>query len=381
MMWDLETLRLLFWAMLGLVMMLTALNEGVALGVLSLLPALAEAEREQKALRECLAPTGLANLAWVIGFVMLLFAAWPIAYAIALASFYPVLLLWLLAVLLRPLGLYFLEEFAEPSWRKYAVRALFFSGWVPAVLLGVLAGNLLKGIPFHLDSDMHIRFLGDFAGLFNPFSLLVAATALALFAMHGALFVQLKIQGELRERAQSMAIKAGVSFVILFALTGLWIMHLEGYHVTSEIMPNAASNPLAKFVKRSEGLWLDNYEHLPVLALIPGLAFVSAIAGIWLSRQNKAYWAMLASTLCLGLVVLTFGVSLFPFLLPSNISLNSSLTIWDGSASLPALQILLWATVVAVPVMALLSRWLWGWTVVTAVVAEEPVCVMPEGDD
>lgn len=355
--YDLESLRLIWWAVLGLTMLGLALTEGLSSGVTLLLPMLATKDWERGRLLRIMAPASLGNLAWLIVFVVIMFAAWPVAYAVSLASFYPLLLLVLLVLLLRPLLLYFFDAINCEQWRQYGGKAVAISGLLPAVLLGLLVGNVIKGIPFHLESDMQIRFLGDFAGLFNLFSILVAACCTALLVMHAAAFLQLKTTGELQQNARAMTIRASVLFLVLFAATGLWITHLEGYHISSDILPNEVSNPLAKFVKRGEGLWLDNYEHLPVLWAIPVLAFIGTIAVSLLAKWNKAYWAMLASSLSVVMVVLTFGVSMFPFLLPSNISLNSSLTIWDSSASQITLQALLWVAILSLPLMAVLSRW------------------------
>lgn len=360
--YDLESLRLIWWVVLGLAMTGLVLSEGLSIGATLLLPVLVKTDGEWRHLLKHLAPTSLGNLAWLIVFAVIMFSAWPIAYAVSLASFYPLLFLVLLALLFRPLVLYFFDAIKHDSWRQYQRKLLTASGLVPAVLFGVLVGNVIKGIPFHLESDMQIRFLGDFAGLFNLFSMLVAATCLALLAMHGAAFLQLKTAGELQQNAKAMVIRAGVMFLILFAASGLWITHLEGYHISSDILPAAVSNPLAKFVKRGEGLWLDNYEHLPALWVIPSLAFIGTIAVLLLAKWDRVYWAMLASSLTVLMAVLTFAVSMFPFLLPSNISLNSSLTIWDSSASQLSLQVLLGVVVVALPLMALVSRWVFCWS-------------------
>ena len=359
MVFDLESLRLIWWVLLGVVLLGMVLCEGLTLGATLLLPVLAETDEDWRRLIARIVPGSLGSLAWLVVLVVIVFAAWPVLYAVAMASFYPLLLPVLLVLLLRPLVLYFLEACEHAQCRQYGHRVLAAGGLVPAALFGILVGNVIKGIPFHLESDMQIRFLGDFFGLFNLFSMLVAATCLALLAMHGALFLQLKTVDSLRERAKAMAVRAALLFLILFAVSGLWITHLEGYHITSDILPNDASNPLAKFVKRGEGLWLDNYEHEPALWAIPALAFIGAITALWLARRDKAYWAMLAGSLCVVMVVLTFGISMFPFLLPSNISLNSSLAIWDSSASRPSLRVLLWVAVFAVPSMAVISRWLY----------------------
>ncbi|MCK9606687.1 MAG: cytochrome d ubiquinol oxidase subunit II [Methylomonas sp.] len=358
---DLESLRLIGWALLGVVMVVTVLCEGITLGVTLLLPLLGTTDRDSRRLIDSIAPASMVNLAWLVVLVALLFAAWPIAYAVAMASLYTLLLPILLILLLRPLTLYFLDDCDHVQWRRHGKKLLAAGGLIPAALLGVLVGNLLKGIPFHLDSDMRILFLGDFAGLFNPFSLLVAAVCLALLAMYGGVFLQLRAGDDdgMQQQTKAIVLRAGLAFLVLFAAAGLWITHLEGYHINSEVLPNDASNPLAKFVKRGEGLWLDNYEHQPLLWSIPVLAFLAGLAMLGLSKWDKAYFAMIAAALCVTMTVLTFGVSMFPFLLPSNISLNSSLTIWDSSASQLTLQSLLSAMAFALPLMLVCSRWVY----------------------
>jgi len=215
----------------------------------------------------------------------------------------------------------------------------------------------LKGVPFHLDSDMRIFFLGDFWGLLNPFSLLIAAVNVCLLLMYGASFAQLKSSGDLARNSQTWVFKAGLGFLLLFALAGLWVTRLEGYHITSEILPSNASNPLNKFVKRAEGLWLDNYEHVPSLWAIPVIAFLAGGATLYWSKIQRSYWAFIACMISVAFTVLTMAISMFPFLLPSNRSLNSSLTVWDASGSQMTLTTLLGVTVIALPLMLLLSRW------------------------
>lgn len=360
MMYDLETWRLLWWALLGLLVIAFALHEGISLGALLMLTFVPDTAAKRNGLLGLVAPVSLANFAWLIILLTALFAAWPVMFAVALTSFQPALLLILLSLLLRPLALYFYAADVTPDWRRYATKAAVISGWLPALLLGLLAGNLLKGIPFHLESDMHIAFLGDFMSLLNLFSLLVAATCAALLLLYGASYVQLKSNGDLHQQARALQLRAGLLFLTLFTLSGLWITHLEGYHISSDILTNAASNPLAKFVKRGEGLWLDNYEHIPALITIPTLVFLSTIASLWLARSGRDYWAMLTAGLAVAMTVLTMGISMFPFLLPSNLSLNSSLTLWDSSASQNTLQTLAFITAIALPLLIILHRWLFS---------------------
>jgi len=221
----------------------------------------------------------------------------------------------------------------------------------------VAFGNLLKGIPFHLESDMRMSYLGDFWGLLNLFSLIAGLVSLFMLVMHGAVFLQLKTEGAIQERAKKAVVLATSVTLAAFALAGLWITRLEGYHVTSVINENGVSNPLAKFVKRGEGLWLDNYQHIPALWAIPVLVFVAGGLTIWLSKKDQPGWAFISSATAIAGIILTAAVSMFPFLIPSNISLNSSLTIWDASSSQRTLQIMFWATVIFLPSVLLYTRW------------------------
>lgn len=355
---DYEMLRLACWGLLGLFVVGFALASGIEIGVSLLLPFLNVSEAQRAELIARLAPVSAGNQVWWLVVIGVLFAGWPTVYAASFASFQSLLLLTMLALLVRPLGWY-LRSSVNAAWLPKWDRALFVSGLLPAALLGLMVGNLLKGVPFHLASDMHIAFLGSFTGLFSPFASLVAACCVALLAVHGALYLQSYADGELYQRSKGLAMSSGIAFLVLFALAGGWITHLEGYHVNTEIVANGVSNPLTKFVKRGDGLWLDNYEHEPALWALPVLAFLCGIVSLVCSKLDRANWALLASAVMVTMVILTAGVSMFPFLAPSNISLNSSLTIWDASASQVTLEALLYFAGVLLPVMAFSTRWLY----------------------
>ncbi|MCK4492590.1 MAG: cytochrome d ubiquinol oxidase subunit II, partial [Methylococcales bacterium] len=237
-------------------------------------------------------------------------------------------------------------------------KGLFLSGFIPVFIFGLTIGNLLKGIPFHLDSDMRIIYYGDFWGLLNPFALLIAITTLALFSSYGAIYIQFKTEGNIALRAKEKLPLAAIIAALGFIVTGLWVMRLEGYHIESEILANGVSNPLAKFVKRGEGLWLDNYEHIPALMAIPVLALISCGLTVWLSRQyDKLRLAFICSGVTVVCMISTVALSMFPFILPSNMSLNSSLSLWDSSASYNALQIILLITAISLPIILISTHW------------------------
>lgn len=360
MIFDYETLRFIWWAFLGVLLIGFAVTGGYDCGVGVLLPFLGKTDDERRVILNASAPTWEGNQVWLITAGGALFAAWPIAYAVAFSSLYIALFLTLFALWLRPLGFDYRGKMPNQQWRDWWDKALFVGGFVPALIFGVAFGNLLKGIPFHLESDMRMTYLGDFFGLLNPFALIAGIVSLFMLVMHGAVFLQIKTVGEIQQRAKKAVTLATGIALSAFALAGLWVTRLEGYHVTSTVLPNGASNPLAKFVKRSEGLWLDNYEHLPILWAIPVLVFVAGGLTIWLSKRDRAGWAFVSSSVAIAGIILTAGVSMFPFLIPSNISLNSSLTIWDASSSHRTLQIMFWATVIFLPIILAYTRWVFS---------------------
>jgi cytochrome d ubiquinol oxidase subunit II len=354
---DYQSLRLIWWAILIFALLGFALAEGLLLGVTMLFPQVSKEDSDRKTIINSLSGTALGQQAWLLACSGLLFAAWPVVYAVLLASFQPLLLLMLPAWVSRIAGLFFRNSCEQPLWQQRWDKALHYGAYLLTALLGIICGNLLKGVPFHFDSDMRIFFLGDFWGLLNPFSALVAAVCMALFLLYGACYLQMKHPGSISQASTIWVYKAGAAFLALFILAGLWVSRLEGYHITSAIFPDGVSNPLNKFVKRNDGLWFDNYEHLPTLMVIPALAFIGCGLSLLLTWLKRYYFAFLASTVTVLFSVLTVAISMFPFLLPSNRSLNSSLTIWDASGSQATLSALLWVALAYLPLMAILSRW------------------------
>ncbi len=357
MIFDYETLRIIWWAFLGALLIGFAIMDGFDLGVAMLLPFLGKNDDERRVIVNSVGPTWEGNQVWFVTAGGALFAAWPMAYAVSFSGMYFALLLTLFALFLRPLGFDYRSKLPSLKWRQNWDKALFVGGLVPALVMGVGFGNLLEGVPFHLDSDMRIFYLGDFWGLLNPFALLAGGISLTMFLMHGAVYLQLRTEGEIYQRSQSVVWIAALLLLILFALGGLWITHLQGYHITSEIFPNGPSNPLAKFVKRGEGLWLDNYGHIPALWAIPALAFASGLMMITLSKFDRPGFAFVSSSLTVAAIILTAGVSMFPFIIPSSISLNSALTVWDSSSSHSTLHLMFWVTVIFLPLIVVYTSW------------------------
>lgn len=116
-----------------------------------------------------------------------------------------------------------------------------------------------------------------------------------MLIMHGAVYLQLKTEGGINQRCKKAATVTAIITLTIFALAGIWVANIDGYQISSEVLPNAPSNPLAKTVSIEPGLWLNNYAHCPVLWIIPALAFIAGAATIVLSKAERTGLAFIAS--------------------------------------------------------------------------------------
>ncbi len=357
MIFDYETMRLIWWALLGALLIGFAITGGFDLGVAILLPFLGKNDTERRVIINAVGATWEGNQVWFVTAGGALFAAWPMAYAVAFSGFYFALLLTLFALFLRPIGFDYRSKLPSQKWRDYWDIALFAGGFVPALIFGVAFGNLLQGVPFHFDNDMRIFYTGSFWALLNPFALAAGLLSLSMLIMHGAVFLQLKTEGDINQRCKKVVTFSSILTLVIFALAGVWVAYIDGYHISSEVLPNAPSNPLAKMVSKEPGLWLDNYARYPVLWVVPGLAFIAGAVTLMLSKIERPGMAFISSSLTLTSVILTAGVSMFPFLIPSSSAMNSSLTVWDASSSLTTLKIMFLVTVIFLPIVVAYTSW------------------------
>ncbi len=356
-MFDYETLRCIWWLFLGVLLIGFAVTGGFDLGTAILLPFLGKTDTERRVIINSIGATWEGNQVWFVTAGGALFAAWPMAYSVAFSGFYFALLLTLLALMLRPLGFDYRSKLPSERWRGNWDKALFVGGFVPALIFGVAFGNLLQGVPFHFDNDMRIFYDGSFWGLLNPFAVLSGLLSVAMLMLHGATYLQVKTEGDIQQRCQKAVLILAIVTLVIFALAGLWITHIDGYKITSTLLHDAPSNPLNKVVEKSAGLWLANYQQQPLLILIPSLGFTMGVLTIMLSKQQYLKSAFISSGLTITAIILTAGVSMFPFLIPASQSINHSLTVWDASSSHTTLTIMFWVTVVFLPIIIVYTTW------------------------
>ena len=362
---DYETLRILWWLLLGVLLIGFAIADGFDLGTGMLLPFVARNDGERRIVINTVGPVWEGNQVWFITGGGAVFAAWPYLYALSFSGFYLAMFLVLAALILRPVGFKFRSKMPSPRWRAFWDWALFVGGLVPSLIFGVAFGNVIVGVPFHYEADsLRPIYEGGLFGLLNPFALLCGLVSVAMLVMHGSTWLTTKTSGPIAERARNYGSVAALVLVALFAAGGFWVGYgIDGYAVTSAFAGGGPSNPLLKTVALATGGWLANYGAHPWMLLAPILGFAGAIGAFVLLRLRQGV-AFIASALSLAGVISTAGLSVFPFLLPSSTHPSRILTVFDGSSSPTTLFIMLIAAIIFVPIILAYTAWvyrvMWG---------------------
>ncbi len=361
MIFDYETLKLIWWLFVGVLLVGFAITDGFDLGVGALLPFLGRNDGERRVIINSIGATWDGNQVWFITAGGAIFAAWPIVYATAFSGFYIALILTLFALFFRPVGFDYRSKVADPRWRSAWDWGLFAGGFVPALIFGVAFGNLLQGVPFSFDNDMRVTYTGSFWQLLNPFGLLVGVVSLTMLLMHGSIYLQIRTEGVIAERARRATWITGAVFILAFVIAGIWIMNgIDGYHIISMLSANVESTPLDKTVEKVAGAWMNNYHNHPLLWLAPLLGIAGAAIAIAASGAKKTITAFIASSVMLAGVIFTAGIAMFPFIMPSSSDPRSSLTVWDVVSSHLTLQIMFWVVLIFLPIVLAYTSWVYS---------------------
>lgn len=368
---DYETLRVIWWLLIGILLIGFAIMDGFDLGVAMWLPWLAKTDIERRVLINSIGPTWEGNQVWFILGGGAIFAAWPMLYALSFSGFYLAMLVVLLALILRPVGFKYRSKVENPTWRCTWDWALFIGGFVPSLIFGVALGNVIQGVPFYIDESLRPFYTGTFLQLLNPFALCTGVLSVLMLAMHGAFFIQVKTIGVLQERAKISARVCAVLMIVLFVACGVWVYYgIDGYALSSVVPHDGPSNPLYKGAISQHGAWFENYRNYPITMMVPIVSIVTAVLAILLAGVARVF-AFIFSALSVGTLIATVGVSMFPFILPSSTNPKNSLIVWDSSSSQLTLFIMLIATLVFLPIILAYTTWVYR--VLRGKVTEETV--------
>ncbi|MGI2113821.1 cytochrome d ubiquinol oxidase subunit II [Shewanella frigidimarina] len=357
-MFDYEVLRFIWWALIGVLFIGFTVTDGFDMGVGILLPVIGKDDTERRIMINTIAPHWDGNQVWLVTAGGALFAAWPMVYAVSFSGFYVAMMLVLFALFLRPVGFDYRSKIEDPRWRKSWDRALFVGSFVPPLIIGVAFGNLLQGVPFNFDEYLRVTYHGGLLGLLNPFGLLAGLVSVTMVIMQGSTWLQMKTDGELRVRSAKVSQVCGGLLVVLFGAAGVWLVNgIDGYVITSALDLAGPSNPTTKTVAVEAGAWLTNYDKYPLTMLFPVLGLLMPILVIFASRLNRSGFAFFFSSLAVACVILTCGAAMFPFVMPSSLEPNVSLTMWDATASQMSLKVMTVAAIIFVPTVLSYTIW------------------------
>jgi cytochrome d ubiquinol oxidase subunit II len=355
---DYEILKLIWWVLVGVLFIGFAVTDGMDMGVGTLLPFLGKNDAERRVIINTVGPHWDGNQVWLITAGGAIFAAWPLVYASAFSGFYFAMLLALFALFFRPVGFDYRSKIEDARWRNAWDWGLFVGGAVPALVFGIAFGNLLQGVPFHLDPLLRPFYTGSFFGLLNPFALLAGLVSLGMLTLHGAIWLQLRTEEPIAARAKVWAKWTGLATILGFALAGVWlVLGIEGYRVVAMPPLDATPNPLTKEVVREAGAWLANYQAYPWSLAFPILGFAGLGLAILLSMVNRPGLGLILSGLGVTGIILTAGGAMFPFIMPSSTDPGSSLIAWDAVSSHRTLTVMFWAAVIFVPIILAYTTW------------------------
>ncbi|OOG47717.1 cytochrome d ubiquinol oxidase subunit II [Rhodanobacter sp. C01] len=355
---DYTTLRVIWWALLGTLLIGFAIMDGFDFGVAGLLKVLGRDNEERLVLLEGIEPTWEGNQVWFILAGGATFAAWPMLYAVSFSGMYLAIALVLLAFILRPVGFNFRGKIHDPRWASLWDWVLTGSGVVVMLIAGVAFGNLFLGVPFQFDDDLRMSWHGGFFELLHPFALLCGLVSLSMLLAHGACWAALKADHAIAARAVKISRWMTLIYAVLYVLAGVWVAYdLPGYAIAGPALTDGASNPLCKQVAVG-GSWFASYMLYPWFWIAPVLALVSAV-GVQALIGRRSVAGFIASSLMVGSTIASAGFALFPFLLPSSLDPRSSLTVWDASSSHGTLQLMLIVTAVLLPIVMLYTSWVY----------------------
>ena len=299
--------------------------EGFDFGVGMLLPVLAprgdgNGDTDRRVVINSIGPVWDGNEVWLLVAGGATFAAFPEWYASLFSGFYLPLLLILVALIVRGVAFEYRGKIDSAGWRRGWDNAIFWGSLVPALLWGVAFANLVRGVP--LNASHH--FTGNLLTLLNPYGLLGGLTTLGLFALHGAVFLALKTDGEVRVRARRL-ITRGSLVVVVVAAAFLLITQAE--------YGKAAT-------------W--------VTALVAALALIGGIVAAIRGREG---WAFLGTAIALAAAVATLFGDLWPNVMPSSTNSAFSLTVHNASSTHYTLTVMTWVAVVFTPIVLLYQGW------------------------
>jgi cytochrome bd ubiquinol oxidase subunit II len=320
-----------FWyAIIGISVLMYTTLDGFDLGV-GAWHLLAKTDRQRRIFLNAIGPVWDGNEVWLVIVMGGLFAGFPNVYATIFSGFYSLLMFMIAGLMFRAVAIEFRSKRESKKWRSLWDVVFSFSSILVAFILGILIGNMIKGVPI----DANQNYLGDLADLLHPYPVLVGITTISLFAMHGATFLNMKTEGDAHAVVQKWINPSIFVFLFWYVITTF---------ATLVYMPHMVAH----------------FHTNPYLSIFPLLSFFAILNIPYQVRKKNDGWAFLSSCLSIALLLVLYGLGTYPTLVPSTIDpLNNSLTIFNTASSQKTLTLLMTVVIIGVPLVLAYGWWIY----------------------
>ncbi len=352
-------LKLIWFVLLGVLLMGLAIMVGMDMGVGALLRFVGRNDGERRAALNMIGPHWDGNQVWFILGGGAIFAAFPTLYATSFSTFYVVMILLLFSMIIRPVAFEYRSKVEGTRWRETWDWGFLISGALPMFVFGAAFGNIMEGVAYHFEwNGQYILDQSFIWYLINPFAWLAGALSVALALQQGAAMLMIRGEEPIYGRARTYGSMAGLVAAVLFVIGGIWVRFLNGYAYTSAVDPGAPATPLSgPTVEIQAGAWFNNYGAYPVLWLVPLIGLAAIVLAAFALRGNRPILGWWLNAVAWIGVIGTVGVSMFPFLMPSASNPSQSLTVWNATGSQLSLSWMLAMAIIFVPAILAYTSW------------------------
>ena len=320
-----ESLQTLWFILIAVLWIGFFFLEGFDFGVGMLMPFLGREDRERRALINTIGTVWDGNEVWLLTAGGATFAAFPQWYATMFSGFYLALFLLLVGLIIRGISFEYRSKDPNPRWRHTFDWMIAVGSFLAPLLLGTAFANLARGVP--IDQDM--MYTGNLFTLLNPYGLIGGLTMVAVFLLHGANFLSLRLEGELRERAHSAARR------LYFIASGMVILLAISTYVFTDIVTKIGINP----------------------GIMPIAAVAAILVTLYFINRRQEGWAFVFSGLHIVLTQIAFFTLMFPRVMISSTNPDWSLTIYNASSSQYTLGVMSIVALIFVPIVLAYQGW------------------------
>ncbi len=321
---------ILWYVVLGVASMAYCILDGFDLGV-GALHLFAKTDRQRRVFLNAIGPVWDGNEVWIVIMMGGLFAGFPNAYATIFSGFYSLFMFLIAGLMFRACAIEFRSKRESPAWRSLWDVVFSISSILVGLVIGLLLGNMIEGVPI----DATQNYVGTFADFFRPYSIIVAITAMSLFAMHGTIYLTMKTEGDAHEVVRKWINKAIIVFIFWYAVTSV---------ATFIYMPHMIQHIFDR----------------PYTIIFPVIAFLAIFNVPRLVSKGRDGWAFIFSCLSIASLLILFGLGTFPTIVRSTLDPDTnSLTIFNSASSQKTLGILLIVVAIGVPLVLAYGAWVY----------------------